>query len=72
MTGPSNPTHGSDPLVCPICRRRFPTARAKAAHTCQLGEKFFRDAIPRWRAAGVVVLVNPTNYGGQAPEQNGR
>jgi hypothetical protein len=60
------------PFECPVCHRRFRTAAEQAAHTCALTERFFRQAIPRWRAAGVIVLVNPTNYDGQDAGRNGR
>jgi hypothetical protein len=50
------------PHECPVCRRRFATAPELAAHTCRLGEEFFKNAIARWRAAGVAVYMQPTDY----------
>ena len=51
--------------VCGVCRERFQTGRQLADHTCHLGEKFWADAIPRWRAAGVHVHVQATNNDGR-------
>jgi hypothetical protein len=62
-------TDPRQPPECPICHRRFASPTAQAAHVCALTEQFFRNAIPRWRAAGVVVLIAPTNYGRQAARE---
>ena len=57
---------GRQPFECPLCRRWFPSQKAKAAHTCALTERFFQEAIARWQAAGVHVHIAPTNYGRDA------
>ena len=59
---------------CSLCRRWLSAAEVDA-HVCQLGERFFQQQIPRWRAAGVHVRIYATNYDAAepaAPNSNGR
>jgi hypothetical protein len=50
------------PFECRICHCRFRSALALDAHICALTERFFQQAIPRWRACGVTVSIEPTYY----------
>jgi hypothetical protein len=66
MTGPNGARKW--PHECALCHARLRTPAELETHVCALTEKFFQRRIPEWRAAGAIVLINPTDYDNQPQE----